>query len=228
MDSKKKDSTSFQEHKVCISKTSLFITLSLFQIVSLTTTVNGTRILLGHLDPLGIGSFKLPAYLFFGVGIQLFILWLFVLGEYALRSRFILWLLVLVYTLLSIYTSFFSLYEGISQKDLSRRTSALEQSDKIVLLIQGNENYKNQYKSYLTIEEEIKNAKKASEDYCTTCRDAKKQQLDDNITKLNLYKADLVRIGEFDDYTKNRENNFSKSEAEKIYEENKRIILRTA
>ena len=65
MDSKKKDSTSFQEHKVCISKTSLFITLSLFQIVSLTTTVNGTRILLGHLDPLGIGSFKLPAYLFF-------------------------------------------------------------------------------------------------------------------------------------------------------------------
>ncbi|KAB0240204.1 hypothetical protein EZJ55_05975 [Microcystis aeruginosa EAWAG127a] len=215
-----------QKFKKRVSKFSLFIILSLFQIVSFSTTLNGTRILLGKLDKLPIGSVELPADLFYGLGIQLFILWLFLFGEHALRSRFTLWLLVLVYTLLSIYTSFFSLYEGIIGKELSPKTAAIEQSDEIVSLIQANKKFKAQNALYSKLEEDIKNAEQASEKYCKTCRDDRKIKLDENTKKLKEEKAGLARIGEFRDYTNNKNKDFKQWTVEKINGANGDIISR--
>ena len=76
-----------QKFKKRVSKFSLFIILSLFQIVSFSTTLNGTRILLGKLDKLPIGSVELPADLFYGLGIQLFILWLFWASDFFLFQK---------------------------------------------------------------------------------------------------------------------------------------------
>jgi hypothetical protein len=223
----------FQEPKKLVSKLSLFIILLLFQIVSFTTTVNGTRILLGHLDLLGIGSFKFPAYLFFGLGIQLFILWLFLLGEHALRSRFTLWLLVFVYTLLSIYTSFFSLYEGISREKLSETTSAIKQSEEIVRLIQANKKYQDQNNRYSELEEEIKNAEEDRTDICRIefggfygCEDdPRKIEIDNKISTLKQERGKLAgKVKTFNDFLKNKGENFGKWTAEKIYLENGKVI----
>jgi hypothetical protein len=136
---------------------SKIIVLFLFQITSLATTVNGARIILGNL-----GDF----YIFFGFGIQLFLLWLFTAGKNALKSRGTLWILVIVFTLLSTYTSFFSLYEGISGKSLNQRSYAIQASLSIDDAIASDEKYNSERQKYKLLQKTVENTLDEMNRYC--------------------------------------------------------------
>jgi hypothetical protein len=204
-------------------KPSKIIVLFLFQITSLATTVNGARIILGNL-----GDF----YIFFGFGIQLFLLWLFTAGKNALKSRGTLWILVIVFTLLSTYTSFFSLYEGISGKSLNQRSYAIQASLSIDDAIASDEKYNSERQKYKLLQKTVENTLDEMNRYCKgICENSstpEKRRILKKMETPNEELAKLTRIEEFEKFQKLRASDFIQTKktftAKEIEVENKKII----
>lgn len=93
--------------------------LLILQTASLFTTIKGAKIVLSSLDPYYIFGIKIEAYILLGIGIQFFLLWLFTIGKNEIKSPWRKVTLMLIYTFASIYTSFFSFYEGLIQENLA-------------------------------------------------------------------------------------------------------------
>ena len=203
---------------------SRIIVILFFQITSLATTLNGARIILGNLGGL--------YYIFFGCGIQFFLLWLFSAGKNALNSRGTLWILAIVFTLLSTYTSFFSLYEGISGKSLNQRSYAIQASLSIDEAIASDTKFKKDRGDYKSLQKEVENILVEMNRYCKgICEKTstpEKRKILEKMELPNMKLANLTRIEEFEKFQKLRGSDFVWKEkiftAKEIDVENKKII----
>ncbi|NJO65624.1 MAG: hypothetical protein HC836_48365 [Richelia sp. RM2_1_2] len=104
-----------------LKKRSLLIILLFLQITSLATTIEGGKVLLSSLKPIEFLGIQIEAYVILGCGVQFFLLWLFTFGKDAIKSSLRKLILILVYTLASIYTSFFAIYQGLTDIDLTQQ-----------------------------------------------------------------------------------------------------------
>lgn len=207
-----------------ISKVSKFFILSLIQGTSLVATIEGAKVILSSLDPLKIFNLEIPSYLLLGFGIQLFIFWLFLFGKHTLKSSLTLWILILVYTFLSIYTSFFSFYKGFSNQELTERTPALEQSEKITLLIQSSPIYNQEMRRYPSLLNEISRNDTQLNKICQSCDDPKYNDLRNKLKTLEDEKGKLLRIERFKSYIEAQKSNFNGIKGSDIHERNKATI----
>jgi hypothetical protein len=224
-----------------------FIILLFLQSFSLVTTVEGAKIIGEYLTPIPIVN--IPTYLLLGMGIQLMIFWLLTFGKRGgIKSPAILWILIIILTFCSIYTSFFSLYKGLSRKNLDERTIALEQSDRITTGILNSSKYdytkeKNEYQTkkqefdydytkekneYQTKKQEFDEEYKTWDSTCTQavvgqyskeCEGVKKR-----LDKARENLEPLLRIGRFEEYHEKNKHNFKNLQASEIHGENKSMI----
>jgi hypothetical protein len=201
------------------------LVLILLQITSLVTTVQGASIIL----------FNLPgnAYIFLGVGIQFILWWLFTKGKDALKSPATVWTLAIVYTVLSIYTSFFSLYEGISRQKLDPTIYAKQSSLKIEEIISKDPKFKVDLASRESLLNQIKdideNINKICKGRCEASRPPEKTKLEEERIALGKNLSNLAYIDEFKKFQLLRGKKFVHKKnkpytAEEIDVENKKII----
>jgi hypothetical protein len=206
-----------------------FIILLFLQSFSLVTTVEGAKIIGEYLTPIPIVN--IPTYLLLGMGIQLMIFWLLTFGKRGgIKSPAILWILIIILTFCSIYTSFFSLYKGLSRKNLDERTIALEQSDRITtgILNSSKYDYTKEKNEYQTKKQEFEEEDKTWNSTCTQavvgeyskeCEGVKKRL---DTARENL--KPLLRIGRFEEYHEKNKHNFKNLQASEIHGENKSMI----
>ena len=221
-----------------------FFILFLLQGFSLVTTVQGAKIIAEDLPVFPI--LNIPTHLLLGTGIQLMIFWLLTFGKRGgIKSPFILWMLVIILTFCSIYTSFFALYEGLSGKSLDATTIALEQSDRITTEIFNSPKYTEESKDYPSKKQEFDNI---TYKLNKTCRevlndpkcDTAKEQLNkatENLEpllrvkgfeeynkKIKDYQEKIKTYDEGKNYTEIQKRNFKRLQASAIHKENKSII----
>lgn len=223
-----------------------FFILLLLQGFSLVTTVEGAKIIAEDLPVIPFPIVNIPTYSLLGMGIQLMIFWLLIFGKRGgIKSPLILWLLIITLTLCSIYTSFFSLYKGLSNKDLDKTTIALEQSTRITTEIFNSPKYIKESEEYPPKKDEFD---KSNVTWNKTCTQAVKsvecQNIREKLSKANGNLNPLLRVKSFEEYGKKiidyrkkiktndesknysekNKRNFKSLQASAIHEENKSII----
>jgi hypothetical protein len=115
----------------------------------------------------------------------------------------------MIYTLLSIYTSFFSLYEGFSGNTLDQRSHAIQASGIIDETISLDKNYQDNLATHDELESQINS--KNQQITCKTCKDnALTNQLRREKNALQVELSIYDNITEFKKFQELRSNNFKK------------------
>jgi hypothetical protein len=201
-------------------KNSRFYILLMLQAFSLTTTIEGAKIILSSLEPYDLFGIKIKAYLFLGIGIQLLLLWLFTIGKNEIKSPLRKWSLILIYTSFSVYTSFFSVYESLSEKN--NKKNAIDSHNALRGLI---------YDSQVVELKDIDNKIKASqENYNQYYKIGNRKGTREETKKQTQLREQQVKLKNKYDYTENIKNIFIEKEeinnktASEIYMANKETL----
>jgi hypothetical protein len=178
------------------------VILLFLQGFSLATTVEGAKIIAEDLPVIPIVN--IPTYLLLGMGIQLMIFWLLVFGKKGgIKSPTILWMLIIILTFCSIYTSFFSLYKGLSGKDLNATTIAIEQSDRITTEIFNSSKYTEESKDYPSRQQEFDKEDTTWNRTCITGINIPEcQNVKEKLNAANKNLKPLLRVKRLEEYTK--------------------------
>jgi hypothetical protein len=178
------------------------VILLFLQGFSLVTTVEGAKIIAEDLPVIPIVN--IPTYLLLGMGIQLMIFWLLVFGKKGgIKSPTILWMLIIILTFCSIYTSFFSLYKGLSGKDLNATTIAIEQSDRITTEIFNSSKYTEESKDYPSRQQEFDKEDTTWNRTCITGINIPEcQNVKEKLNAANKNLKPLLRVKRLEEYTK--------------------------
>ena len=116
--------------------------LIILQGISWYTTVAGANVIFQNMDPLLFLDKTISLGTVFGTGIQAILLWLFLAGESIIKPRQKLYALIIAYTAVSIYASFFFTYQGISQESINLNVDFKHRIELLGGLIEQNKNYR--------------------------------------------------------------------------------------
>lgn len=143
------------------AKRSKILLLLILQLVSLGTTIKGASLLFG-IEPVILGV-TIPFGVILGLGTQLVLVWLFIFGEKAIKSRSKFYVMLLIYTSISIYSSFFSFYQEFSGQPINPRPQVVGSVQELIGAIEGSKSYKGADGTLSVSEEAIRN-KRAERD----------------------------------------------------------------